>query len=55
MANIAFGFVGTPDQIVEQMQSFIRLGVTTFLVDCGGFPNLATLKLLIKNVPPTQE
>ncbi len=47
-----FGFVGTPDQIVEQMQAFIQLGVTTFMVDCGGFPNLTTLELLIDRVLP---
>jgi alkanesulfonate monooxygenase SsuD/methylene tetrahydromethanopterin reductase-like flavin-dependent oxidoreductase (luciferase family) len=47
-----FAFVGTPDQIVEQMQPFIRLGVTTFMVDCGGFPDLTTLELLIDQVMP---
>ncbi len=33
-----FGFVGTPEQIVEQMRPFIALGVDTFLLDCGCFP-----------------
>jgi alkanesulfonate monooxygenase SsuD/methylene tetrahydromethanopterin reductase-like flavin-dependent oxidoreductase (luciferase family) len=47
-----FGFVGTPDQIVDQMQPFVRLGVTTFMMDCGGFPNLTTLELLIESVIP---
>src|SRR5207244_3092793 len=42
-----FSFVGTPQQIVEQMQPFIALGVDSFLLDCGGFPNLTTLGLLI--------
>ncbi len=47
-----FGFVGAPGQIVEQMRSFIQLGVTTFMVDCGGFPNLTTLELLVDQVLP---
>jgi alkanesulfonate monooxygenase SsuD/methylene tetrahydromethanopterin reductase-like flavin-dependent oxidoreductase (luciferase family) len=47
-----FSFVGTPQQIVEQMQPFIALGVDSFLLDCGGFPNLTTLELLIHEVLP---
>ena len=47
-----FGFVGTPQQVIEQMQSFINLGVDSFMVDCGGFPNLTTLKMLINEVLP---
>jgi len=47
-----FGFVGTPRQIIEQMQPFIDLGVSAFMLDCGGFPNLTTLELLINEVLP---
>ena len=47
-----FDLVGTPQQLIEQMQPFIDLGVTSFLVDCGGFPNLTTLELLINEVMP---
>ena len=47
-----FDFVGTPRQIIEQMRPFIDLGVTSFMVDCGGFPNLTTLELLINEVIP---
>ncbi len=47
-----FDFVGTPGQIIEQMQLFIDLGVSSFMVDCGGFPNLTTLELLIREVIP---
>jgi alkanesulfonate monooxygenase SsuD/methylene tetrahydromethanopterin reductase-like flavin-dependent oxidoreductase (luciferase family) len=47
-----FGFVGTPAQIVAQMQSFMALGVDSFLLDCGGFPNLTTLELLVNEVMP---
>ena len=47
-----FDFVGTPRQIIEQMQPFIDLGVSSFLLDCGGFPNLTTLELLINEVLP---
>lgn len=47
-----FGFVGTPTQIIAQMRPFIELGVTTFILDCGGFPNLTTLELLVTEVLP---
>jgi alkanesulfonate monooxygenase SsuD/methylene tetrahydromethanopterin reductase-like flavin-dependent oxidoreductase (luciferase family) len=47
-----FGFVGTPQQIVEQMRSFIALGVDYFMVDCSGFPQLTTLELLVNEVLP---
>ena len=47
-----FGFVGTPEQVIEQIQSFIDLGVAAFMVDCGGFPALTTLEMLINEVLP---
>ncbi|MFN8444965.1 MAG: LLM class flavin-dependent oxidoreductase [Caldilineaceae bacterium] len=47
-----FNFVGTPRQLVEQMHPFIDLGVDYFMVDCGGFPNLTTLELLVSEVVP---
>jgi alkanesulfonate monooxygenase SsuD/methylene tetrahydromethanopterin reductase-like flavin-dependent oxidoreductase (luciferase family) len=47
-----FGFVGTPQQVTEQMRPFIELGVDYFMFDCGGFPRLTTLELLIKEVLP---
>jgi hypothetical protein len=37
-------------QIVEQMRPFITLGVDSFLLDCGGFPNLTTLELLVHEI-----
>jgi alkanesulfonate monooxygenase SsuD/methylene tetrahydromethanopterin reductase-like flavin-dependent oxidoreductase (luciferase family) len=47
-----FGFVGTPAQVVEQMRPFIDLGLIHFILDCGGFPDLTTLELLISEVLP---
>ena len=47
-----FGFVGTPQQIVEQMRPFIDLGVDTFMLDCSGFPKLTTLEMLVASVLP---
>ena len=44
-----FGFVGTPERIIEQMRQFVALGVTYFAVDCSGFPVLTTL--ITKVVP----
>ena len=45
-------FVGTPAQIIEQMQPFVELGVDYFMLDCGGFPQLTTVELLIQEVLP---
>ncbi|HEY0738431.1 MAG TPA: LLM class flavin-dependent oxidoreductase [Herpetosiphonaceae bacterium] len=47
-----FGFVGTPEQLVDQMRQFIDLGVSYFMLDCGGFPELTTLELLVNAVLP---
>jgi alkanesulfonate monooxygenase SsuD/methylene tetrahydromethanopterin reductase-like flavin-dependent oxidoreductase (luciferase family) len=47
-----FSFVGTPPQVIEQLQSFMDMGVTGFMVDCGGFPNLTTLEMLVQEVIP---
>ena len=47
-----FDFVGTPKQIIEQMRPFIDMGVDYFMLDCGGFPNLTTLELLVSEVLP---
>ena len=47
-----FDFVGTPQQLVAQMRPFIDLGVDYFILDCGGFPKLTTLELLINEVLP---
>lgn len=45
-------FVGTPAQLIEQMQPFIELGVDCFLLDCGGFPRLTTVEMLVNEVLP---
>ncbi len=47
-----FGFVGTPQQLVEQMQPFIELGIDYFMFDCADFPKLTTLEMLIGEVLP---
>ena len=47
-----FDFIGTPSQLIEQMQAFVELGVDYFMLDCGGFPNLTTLELLVDEVLP---
>lgn len=44
--------VGTPAQVIAQMQPFIELGVDSFLLDCGGFPSLTTVDTLIDEVLP---
>jgi alkanesulfonate monooxygenase SsuD/methylene tetrahydromethanopterin reductase-like flavin-dependent oxidoreductase (luciferase family) len=47
-----FDFVGTPHQVIEQMRAFIDLGIDYFMLDCGGFPNLTTLEMLMHEVLP---
>jgi alkanesulfonate monooxygenase SsuD/methylene tetrahydromethanopterin reductase-like flavin-dependent oxidoreductase (luciferase family) len=45
-------FVGTPAQIIEQMQPFVELGVDYFMLDCGGFPSLTTVEMVVHEVLP---
>jgi alkanesulfonate monooxygenase SsuD/methylene tetrahydromethanopterin reductase-like flavin-dependent oxidoreductase (luciferase family) len=45
-------FVGTPQQLIEQMQPFVELGVDYFMLSCGGFPDLTTVETLVKEVLP---
>jgi len=47
-----FGVVGTPKQLVEQMLPFVDLGVDEFMLDCGGYPKLTTLEMLVGEVLP---
>jgi alkanesulfonate monooxygenase SsuD/methylene tetrahydromethanopterin reductase-like flavin-dependent oxidoreductase (luciferase family) len=46
------GFLGTPEQVVEQMQSLVDLGIDYFIIGCGGFPDLTTLELVTEQVLP---
>ncbi len=45
-------FVGTPEQVIEQMQPFVDAGVDYFMLSIGGFPDLTTLELLVSEVMP---
>ena len=45
-------FVGTPQQLLEQMQPFVELGVDYFILDCSGFPELTTATMLVNEVLP---
>ena len=47
-----FDFVGTPEQLVEQMRPFVSLGVDRFILDCVDFPRPTGLELLINEVLP---
>lgn len=47
-----FGFVGTPQQVVEQMRPFVDLRLDYSMLDCSGFLNLTTLELLTTEVAP---
>jgi alkanesulfonate monooxygenase SsuD/methylene tetrahydromethanopterin reductase-like flavin-dependent oxidoreductase (luciferase family) len=44
--------IGTPAQLLEQMQPFVELGVDYFMLDCQGFPRLTTVKMLVNEVLP---
>jgi alkanesulfonate monooxygenase SsuD/methylene tetrahydromethanopterin reductase-like flavin-dependent oxidoreductase (luciferase family) len=48
----ANGLLGTPEQVVEQISRFVELGVDYFIIGCGGFPDLTTLKLVTEQVLP---
>jgi alkanesulfonate monooxygenase SsuD/methylene tetrahydromethanopterin reductase-like flavin-dependent oxidoreductase (luciferase family) len=43
---------GTAGQVIEQLLQFIELGVDYFLLDCGGFPELTTVEMLVHEVMP---
>lgn len=45
-------FIGTPQQIIAQLQPFIELGVDYFMLGSGGFPDLTTLETLVSEVLP---
>ena len=45
-------FVGTPEQVIEQMRPFVELGVDYFMLGIGGFPSLTTVQLLKEEVCP---
>ena len=47
-----FDFLGTPGEVIEQMRPFGEMGVDYFILDCGGFPRLTTLELLVNEVLP---
>jgi hypothetical protein len=34
------------------MQAFVEVGVDYFLLDCGGFPRLTTVEMLVTEVLP---
>jgi alkanesulfonate monooxygenase SsuD/methylene tetrahydromethanopterin reductase-like flavin-dependent oxidoreductase (luciferase family) len=44
--------IGTPDEVLAQLEAFIALGVEAFILDCGGFPDLTTAETLIGEVMP---
>ena len=43
-------FVGTPSQVVEQLQEFIALGVSYFMVDLIGLPNADVIEMVTEEV-----
>jgi alkanesulfonate monooxygenase SsuD/methylene tetrahydromethanopterin reductase-like flavin-dependent oxidoreductase (luciferase family) len=45
-------FVGTPEQLLEQLLLFVERGVDYFILDCSGFPELTTATMLVKAVLP---
>ena len=43
-------FVGTPDDYLKQLQKYINLGVTHFMLFFGDFPDLTGLQLFAKKI-----
>lgn len=48
----SMGFVGTPEQVVEQMMPYVELGFDYFMISAGGFPEIVTLETLAGEVLP---
>jgi alkanesulfonate monooxygenase SsuD/methylene tetrahydromethanopterin reductase-like flavin-dependent oxidoreductase (luciferase family) len=48
----ANGFVGTPEQVVDQMSRFVEVGVDYFILSSGGLPELTTLEMVTEQVLP---
>ena len=47
------GFVGTPTQIMEQLQPYIEIGFDYFMISAGGIPyDFTTLEMLTQEVLP---
>ncbi len=46
------GIAGTPQQVIEQLQAFIDLGVDYFMLGSAGLPNFTTLEMLLNEVVP---
>jgi len=46
------GLLGTPEQIVEQLQAYIELGVTSFMLGTKILSDTTTVELLAKEVLP---
>lgn len=47
------GFVGSPSQVIEQIQSLVEVGIDYFMIRAGGSPDdLTTLELLAHEVLP---
>jgi len=44
--------MGTPQQLIEQIQAFVELGVDYFMLDCVDFPELTTATTLVNEVLP---
>lgn len=47
-----FGFISTPEQVVQQMRLFIELGINTFMLDFNGFPNFSAIELFVREILP---
>jgi alkanesulfonate monooxygenase SsuD/methylene tetrahydromethanopterin reductase-like flavin-dependent oxidoreductase (luciferase family) len=45
-------FVGTPSQVVEQMQPFVEKGVNYFMLDVLGLPNPKVIDMVNNQVIP---
>ncbi|BCL77915.1 LLM class flavin-dependent oxidoreductase [Ktedonobacteria bacterium brp13] len=46
------GFVGTPEQVAEQMRPYVDLGYNYFMISAGGIPDFTSLELLAHEVLP---
>jgi F420-dependent oxidoreductase-like protein len=48
-----YGIVGTPEQCIDQINEYVKLGVTYFMLNFPDVPDLTSLRLFAQRVMPT--
>lgn len=46
------GFIGTPQQVIDQLAPFLEIGVSLFMFDVLGFPNEDVIQMVVEDIIP---